>query len=280
MTSLAKRLLLTFTSIPALFSLIYFLPQGNHLAFAILVMLSVFAGSYEMQGIVFHNSERPLIPFWASVLLPLAQYIQILFLTQVPLPELALILLMLATFAKEIRVGEKDHFENTLHRISHTVFLIIYPGFFSIFLVKILALPQSSFLLLMLFLLVFGNDIFAYVFGMLFGKNNRNIFMVSPNKSMAGFIGGFCMTIILSVAWISIIPGLRGMITFWQAVLLGIIVAISSDAGDLIESAFKRGAKVKDSGTLIFGRGGLMDSIDSLVATAPFFLIFIVAVIE
>ncbi len=280
MNSLAKRLLLTFTSIPALFSLIYFLPQYNHFAFFILVLLSVFAGSYEIRNIAFGKTEKPLIPFWAPVLLPLAQYIQIVFLPAIELPEIALFFLMIWAFACEIIRGESDHFDKTLHRISHISFLIIYPGFFSIFLVKILDLPQSRFLLLMLFLLVFGNDIFAYVFGMLFGKNNRNIFIVSPNKSIAGFIGGAIMTVVLSVVWVLLIPSLSSIISIWQAVILGLIVAIASDTGDLIESAFKRGAGVKDSGNLIFGRGGLMDSIDSLVVSAPFFFLFISSLIS
>ncbi len=274
MKSLTKRLLLTFTSIPALFSLIYFFPQYHHFAFFILVLLSVFAGSYEIKNIAFGKHEKPLIPFWATVLLPLAQYIQITVFPLIQLPEMTLFLLMIWAFASEIVRGESDHFEKTLHRISHTSFLIIYPGFFSIFLVKILALPESSFLLLMLFLLVFGNDIFAYVFGMLFGKNNRNIFSVSPNKSIAGFIGGAIMTVVLSIAWVALIPSLNTMFSIWHAMILGFIVAIASDTGDLIESAFKRGAGVKDSGNLIFGRGGLMDSIDSLVVSAPIFLLF------
>jgi phosphatidate cytidylyltransferase len=279
MKSLTKRLLLTFTSIPALFSLIYFLPQRHHFAFFILVLLSVFAGTYEIRNLAFIKNEKPLIPFWAAVLLPLAQYVQIALIPAIQLPEITLFLLMIWAFASEVIRGESDHFEKTLHRISHTSFLIIYPGFFSIFLVKILALPESGFLLLMLFLLVFSNDIFAYVFGMLLGKNNRNIFAVSPNKSIAGFIGGVVMTIVLSITWVSIIPSLNNMFSIWQSIILGLIVAIASDTGDLIESAFKRGAGVKDSGNLIFGRGGLMDSIDSLVASAPFFFLFISSII-
>ena len=53
--------------------------------------------------------------------------------------------------------------------------------------------------------------------------------------------------------------------------LLALLVAIAGDAGDLVESAFKRSAQVKDSGTIIMGRGGLMDSIDSLLFCATIF---------
>jgi len=279
MTSLAKRLILTFTSVPALFILIFFFPQMNHLAFAVLVFLSVLTGTFEMRNISLRKDEKPLLPFWATGLLPLSEYIHLTFLPMIPLTEFSLFSLFLIAYSSEILRGAADNFEKTLHRISHISFLIIYPGFFSIFLIKLLVYPQSKYLVVMLFLLVFGNDIFAYVFGMLFGKNNRGVFKVSPNKSIAGFIGGSLMTIILSVVWVSIIPSMQELFTLWQAALIGFIIALSSDTGDLIESAFKRGAKVKDAGRIILGRGGLMDSIDSLVASAPIFLLFVATII-
>jgi len=275
MTSLAKRLILTFTSVPALFVLIFFFPQQNHLAFAVLVFLSVLTGTYEMRNISLNKDEIPLLPFWATGLLPVSEYIQLTFIPSLPLTEFCLFFLFLIAYSIEIKRGADDNFEKTLHRISHISFLIIYPGFFSIFLIKLLVYPQSKFLVVMLFLLVFGNDIFAYIFGMLLGKNNRGVFKVSPNKSIAGFIGGVLMTVLLSIVWVVLIPSMNNLFTLWQAALLGFIIALSSDTGDLIESSFKRGAKVKDAGKIIFGRGGLMDSIDSLVASAPIFLLFI-----
>jgi phosphatidate cytidylyltransferase len=134
---------------------------------------------------------------------------------------------------------------------------------------------QSTLLLLMLFLLVFGNDTFAYIFGMWLGKSNRNIFTVSPNKSLAGFIGGIASSITIAVLWISFIPAMARMFNIIEGIALGLVVSIISNIGDLIESALKRGANVKDSGTIIMGRGGIMDSIDSLLISAPFFLILI-----
>ncbi len=127
----------------------------------------------------------------------------------------------------------------------------------------------------MLFLLVFGNDTFAYIFGMLLGKKSRNILSVSPNKSLVGFIGGGVMTIVLSLLWTQLFPSLKALIAPYQALLLGLIVAIAGNLGDLIESVFKRGANVKDSGTIILGRGGLLDSIDSLLAVTPLFYLFL-----
>lgn len=275
MTSLGKRLILTFTSVPALFSLIYFLPHYHHLGFAMLTVLAVFSGSYEMRGMLFRSDEKPLVPYWTPVLLPAMQFIESVYMPTIPILDITFVLLLIAGFAKEIFIGAKDDFSSTIDRVGRTVFLLIYPGYFSIFLIRILLHQQSTNLLLMLFLLVFGNDTFAYVFGMWLGKKNRNIVAVSPNKSIAGFIGGILSTMLLSLLWVRFIPSMRSMFSLGEALLIGFLLAIVSDIGDLVESAFKRGAKVKDSGTIIFGRGGILDSIDSLLASAPFFIVLV-----
>ena len=275
MSSLLKRVILTFTSVPALFSLIYFFPQQHHLGFAILTVLAVFVGSYEIKGLLFPGKERPLIPFWLPMLFPALQYVELVWFPRRPLFYLVLVIFFSATFMKEAFNGEKDHFSGTIKRISRSLFLLIYPGFFSIFLIRLLMYEQATFLLLMLFLLVFGNDTFAYIFGMWLGKNNRNIFAVSPNKSLAGFIGGVLSAMIISVIWSTTVPAMRSIFTIFESIVVGLIIALTSNIGDLVESALKRGAHVKDSGTIIMGRGGLMDSIDSLLMSAPFFLILI-----
>mgnify|MGYP001067158382 CR=1 FL=1 len=275
MSSLAKRVILTFTSVPALFSLIYFFPQQHHLGFAILTVLAVFVGSYEIKGLLFTGEDKPLVPFWIPMLFPVFQYIELVWFPRRPLFYLVLVIFFSFVFMKEVFNGEKDRFSGTIDRISRSLFLLIYPGFFSIFLIRLLMFEHATFLLLMLFLLVFGNDTFAYIFGMWLGKGNRNIVAVSPNKSMAGFIGGIACTIAISVGWSAAIPAMRDIFTLPESILVGFVIALTSNIGDLIESALKRCAQVKDSGTIIMGRGGLMDSIDSLLMSAPFFLILI-----
>lgn len=277
MTSLGKRLILTFTSVPALFSLIYFLPHWHHLAFAILTVLAVLSGGYEMRGMLFHNDEQPLVPFWSPMLLPVMQYIESVFIPAVPLLDITFVILLLIGFSREIVLGAKDAFATTIDRVGRSVFLLIYPGYFAIFLIRILLFGQSTLLLLLLFLLVFGNDTFAYVFGMWLGKGNRNILAVSPNKSIAGFIGGTASCMLIGVAFVLAIPAMSAMFTWWEAMVIALVISVVSNIGDLVESTFKRGAKVKDSGTIIFGRGGILDSIDSLLASAPFFVVLVAA---
>jgi len=275
MTSLGKRLLLTFTMVPALFSLIWFLPYYNHLAFALLVFITTAYGTYEIRSIAFKPEEKPLIPFWVPTLLPMAEYARILFALSFPTSEAMLFILATLVFAREITYGERDSFMHSMHRITHTAFMMLYPGFFALFLVRLLAHPLAGELLILLFLLVFGNDVFAYVFGMWLGKGNRNVFKASPNKSMAGFIGGMICATLLSLAYTTFVPVMHEAFSWWQSLLTGLTISFTSSVGDLIVSVFKRGSGKKDSGTIMLGRGGLLDSIDSLLVSGPLFLFLV-----
>lgn len=275
MNSFTKRLILTITAVPLLFCLIYFLPHYNHLAFAVLALISTIVASYEMHHLLFGNSNKSLVPPWVAALLPIAQYLELTFLPTLPLLLLAFSAIALYGLTKEIFVGAKDDFVSTMERSSKTLFLLFYPGFLLTFIIRILFLSEAKLLLLMLFLLAFGNDTFAYIFGMLFGKRSRNILAVSPNKSLIGFIGGGVMTLVLSLLMSQLIPPLKALIAPHHAIILGLIVAVTGNLGDLIESVFKRSAQVKDSGKIILGRGGLLDSIDSLLASTPFFYLFL-----
>ena len=108
---------------------------------------------------------------------------------------------------------------------------------------------------------IWVNDAMAYLVGVRFGQHKLAP-TVSPNKSWEGFWGGICGSIIIwLVIWgTQVVP-----ISFYGAVLSGIVVGISGVLGDLFESRIKRGAGVKDSGDLIPGHGGLLDRSDSML---------------
>ncbi|MGI6432491.1 MAG: phosphatidate cytidylyltransferase [Sphaerochaetaceae bacterium] len=271
MKPLLKRIILFCIALPALFGIIFFLPWYHHLAFALLAVATVLLGSLEMKNMLFGPFEKPLVPFWGSSLLVIGQYVQGAFCPSFPLVLFIASLLILWLFSIEIFTGGKDEFAQANQRIGKSLLLVVYPGLFSLFFILIAMLEQGTFALLTLFLLVFANDTFAYVFGMWLGRSNSNILAASPNKSLAGFVGGFVSTCVISVVWVVVVPEAALLFTWWQALILGAVLAAVSNLGDLIESVFKRGAKVKDSGTLMLGRGGILDSIDSLLASAPLF---------
>lgn len=268
MKSFAKRILTSLIGVPAIFVLIFCFPQLNHLAFAILVYTASLLGSYEMKGMMELKEETcTKCPFWVPSLLIVAAWVETFYPT-LPLTDLVLLFLAIILFSLELFSSEKDGFVHSLSHTASSALLLLYPSFFFTFLVKVSIMEHNTYLLLLYFLLVFGNDTSAYLFGMAFGKNNRGFLKVSPNKSIAGFIGATVMSIILSAVYCHYLTTGFGL---WQSMLLGFFVSLAANIGDLIESSFKRSVCVKDSGKLIPGRGGLLDSIDSLLAAAPIF---------
>jgi phosphatidate cytidylyltransferase len=120
-------------------------------------------------------------------------------------------------------------------------------------------------ILFFLFAVICAGDIFAYAAGRLFGRRPMAP-RVSPKKTIEGAVGGFVASVGAGWAYA------RG---FWQAadwktvILLASCIAVAGQVGDLVESALKRGANLKDSGSLLPGHGGLLDRIDSLLFGAP-----------
>ena len=101
--------------------------------------------------------------------------------------------------------------------------------------------------------------------GTAFGKH-KLFPRVSPNKSWEGAIAGFVFAIITMIAAKATVIDL---LTLYDAVIIGIIVGIIGQMGDLVESLVKRDAGVKDSSAIIPGHGGIFDRFDSLLLTAP-----------
>lgn len=131
---------------------------------------------------------------------------------------------------------------------------------------------QGLYLLLYVFLLVWGADSGAYFAGRAFGKHKLAP-KVSPGKSWEGAIGGVITSAIIAVIFLKTTPeNVFGRELDTSAfVVLSIITVAVSILGDLSESMFKRQAGIKDSSNLIPGHGGILDRIDSLTAAVPVF---------
>ena len=132
-------------------------------------------------------------------------------------------------------------------------------------------LENATWYILLFFLLVFSSDTFAFFCGMAFGRSNKGIIKVSPNKSIAGFIGGLLVPSVFGALSAILFPEVFAYGAA-KGFILGLGTAALGVVGDLIESSFKRSAEVKDSGTLIPGRGGILDSVDSIIMAAPVYV--------
>ena len=277
MGGLKQRILSSVILVPILVLVIILLPQLHHLAFCLLFTAITALGAVEMRRLLEKDGEKLSILSYGGVLLPAATYIQLQFLPGTELAFYTLIFLAALSFFAEVFHGAHDDFHGTRSINSGTLLSIIYPGLFASFVIRIAFLPSAVWFILLFLLLVFGSDTCAYIVGIAFGRNNRGIIKVSPNKSVAGFIGGI------------LIPAVIGMLSAWifpdvftysraEGFLLGGVTAAVAAAGDLIESSFKRSAAVKDSGTIVPGRGGVLDSIDSIVMAAPAYIAMITLV--
>lgn len=123
-------------------------------------------------------------------------------------------------------------------------------------------------LALLVFVISFSTDIFAYLIGKNLGKR-KLIPSISPNKTIEGSIGALLSAIIITLLYSNIV-GINFNIFI---VLLG---SVCSQIGDLFASSIKRYNKVKDFGDIIPGHGGVIDRFDSILFTAPFILVIVI----
>ena len=153
------------------------------------------------------------------------------------------------------------HLMLTVFSISHLAYLLSLPE-----LAQFNAGGRG--LLLFVVFLTEMNDVFQFTWGKLTGRH-KIIEKVSPNKTWEGFIGGLLSTI--AAAYF-----LRFMTPFseTQALGAGLLIACAGFVGDIIVSAIKRDFGLKDTGTAIKGHGGILDRIDSLAISSPFFFYY------
>jgi phosphatidate cytidylyltransferase len=274
MKKLIQRLLLFFITIPLVIFIAAFLPQKNHLAVNIAVVLLSALGALEFRHILAQKGCQ--ISRAEALVLgglgPAAVTLTVSFgAWQLIVPAAFtagfLWVLISRTFSREEKL--KDVLPYILAGFS----VMIYPGIFMSWIIRMNRFPRPDLVVLVFLFTVIANDSMAWLTGMLFGRGNRGIVSASPNKSVAGYVGGFAASVLVTAAavyWLSPFTPSR-FHPLPSALVLGLLSGAAASLGDLSESAIKRSAGVKDSGFLIPGRGGVLDSIDSMAFAAPVF---------
>lgn len=147
--------------------------------------------------------------------------------------------------------------------ISATLLVTVYPSLLAGFVALLLANPDQGPDRVVVFVATTAaSDIGGYFAGILFGKHKMSP-KISPKKTWEGFAGSALACMAVGgwlVAWL-----LGGAV--WKGVLIGAVAVVFATLGDLVESVIKRDLGVKDLGSVLPGHGGLMDRLDSLVAT-------------
>jgi phosphatidate cytidylyltransferase len=177
---------------------------------------------------------------------------------------------LVLTLALELRRPEA---RQRVEDIAVTLFGVLYVGWLSAHFVMLRELPWSAgteyregaAYVLLAFMITWGCDTGAYAFGRLFGRN-RPFARISPRKSLEGAAGGLITALVAAqVARLWFAPFLSAA----DAVVLGLLVGVFAQVGDLVESLLKRDAAHGDSSDLIPGHGGILDRFDSLYFGAP-----------
>lgn len=271
MNNIAKRLLTFVIGLPLMIAVVLVKP-GFHI---LLQIVAVTASSISINE--YHNMVSKKISFYSkwiyiglnALLTTLSYVFVIIGLSQE-------ILLWVYTFIviifMAIECFTAKEFSQSIEKIALAALGVFYIGYLITFVNRMTTLENETHVIVLFFVFVFMCDSAAWFFGMLFGKSNRGFFKASPNKSIAGFIGGILTDVALAVLIKLIFPQiLTG--DFWRYMVLGAGTAIAAIIGDLIESVIKRSCDTKDSGNVIPGRGGMLDCIDSIVIAAPVFYI-------
>ncbi len=154
------------------------------------------------------------------------------------------------------------------------------------FLVQVRQQWAGAFLLLYLLLLVWAGDIFAYFVGRTLGRHLMSP-RISPKKTWEGALASLLAILVVGMLLYNYaLPISEALLNWhlierrdgffalqkpplWPALLLSAAINVAAQLGDLVESLIKRGAEVKDSGTLLPGHGGMLDRIDALLFAAP-----------
>ena len=169
-------------------------------------------------------------------------------------------LIFLATSYEWVKMTKKRN----LIKIFGIIFLFF--SFYAAFYIR----EETS---LNLFLFIIVVCIFTDIGGYIFGKTFKGpkLTKVSPNKTYAGMLGGYFLSLISLVIIFALVDYKESLIKLF---ILGILISSISQLGDILISYFKRLSKIKNTGKLIPGHGGLLDRIDGMLFSFPLYYLF------
>ena len=161
--------------------------------------------------------------------------------------------------------------KKNIQKILGLFFIII--SFFSIFKIRN-DFDQDYFHILFIATICISTDTGGYIFGKLL--KGPKLTKLSPNKTYSGVIGSFLLAIIITILFFELTFKIFNFRFELETFIFVIAVSLVSQIGDIIISYFKRISKIKDTGNIIPGHGGILDRIDGMIFAYPFsYLIFL-----
>ena len=254
-----KRVYAALVLLPLLYVLTRHLPP---LAFFVLIAITVLLAQWEFLGLFIekrHLSQHALVGVPGAVLLLIAmQWPTVLSVSL----ALSMILAGLLCYQVSLAPSESRHLSMFI-----LLFGILYIGYTLGHFLRLRNQHDGALLVLFVLLVTWAGDAAAYYVGKTWGSRPLAP-RLSPNKTIEGFLGGLVVAPL--IAWIGHLWFLPA-VTPVDCLILGLLFTVLGLLGDLSESALKRHAGVKDSGSLIPGHGGVLDRVDSLLLNAPVF---------
>ena len=259
-----KRVLTALVAVPIL---LYTVWNSTPYFFVGLSVIAMTLGLHEFYALASNMGFRPFkVGGYIGALAVAAAFVR----DQPEWITAALVLLVLVSFAAsllrpaELNIG--------LPSVSATVLGVVYAAVLAGFLIGVrvtadtAATPKlAARLLTTFFAMVMMTDTGAYYTGRSVGRHKLAP-LISPGKTVEGSIGGFASAILAGlICRLAFFP----QIPVIHVILLGATIGVVSQVGDLAESLLKRGAGVKDSGSVFPGHGGMLDRLDSILFCAP-----------
>ena len=211
--------------------------------------------------------DRSVI-FWAYLAIPIQYFFAYMGWM---LPFLIFIPVFMFTWIPFILVlkGHTQDIARSMSVIPTHLMLTVYSLSHLAYLLSLSIADGGRGLLLYVVFLTEMNDVFQFTWGKLLGRR-KIIEKISPNKTWEGFIGGLLSTVLAAILLKFLTP-----FTTNEAIGAGLLIACTGFVGDIIVSAIKRDFGLKDTGTVIKGHGGILDRMDSLIISAPFFFYYV-----
>ena len=243
--------------------------------FTILIGAAALAGTYEFYHIAKLDRREPLIYLgllWALALV-LSPHYHDGSSDVLPLVITATMLISLIFLLR--RTARETAFRNW----SWTIVGALYVGWMLSYWLNLRGLEDGRNWVFLAILTTFANDTAAFFIGRSKGKN-KLIPAISPSKTWEGAIAGLICAILAAIVIAMVINQIAPFtFKYWQIILLGFLISLFAQLGDLVESLLKRNMEVKESGNLLPGHGGILDRFDSLIfvgAVVYYYVIWVV----
>jgi phosphatidate cytidylyltransferase len=251
-------------------------------AFSLLTAVVVLLAAWEWGGFIGLENLTTKVAYIVSILLLLGGCFFLLELgpeTKILRQDHALTLSFLGLFywvcasLVVLDYPAKNRHWNKESRIATMGIFSLLPTWVGITQLKYL--EPNGMLVLVLIILVAAVDVGAFFTGMNFGKTKLAP-ELSPNKTWEGVWGGFALCLLVSLGFGILLDRTLFSVGLFETavlVLISALVTFFSVTGDLVESMLKRNRKIKDSGTILPGHGGVLDRVDGLIAATPVFVL-------